>query len=120
MPASHFLMAPLSVCFFGSRNPNCWSSSQQPGRLRRPEPNVQGLAKIKVRCQDLMTAPWLTPFRDYPYRPQRCVCHLLFLTGSPLDNGYDALREKFPPNEKNFPLLTALKIKTANLSLDQM
>ena len=67
-----------------------------------------------------MTAPWLTPFRDYPYRPQRCVCHLLFLTGSPLDNGYDALREKFPPNEKNFPLLTALKIKTANLSLDQM
>ena len=37
--------------------------------------------------------------------------HFLFLVGSWIDGGYDVLREKFAPLEKNFPLKTAIEIK---------
>jgi hypothetical protein len=46
--------------------------------------------------------------------------HFLFLSGSWLDKGYDALRETFYPNGKNVPLLTALKIKKANPTLEHL
>jgi len=48
------------------------------------------------------------------------IGHFLFLSGSFLDKGYDALRTKYYPKEKNFPLLTALKIKKANPTLEQL
>jgi hypothetical protein len=43
------------------------------------------------------------------------IGHFLFLAGSFLDYAYDFFREKFWSKEKDFPRLTALKIKSASL-----